>query len=128
LSPNPTHMKNLTIALANDHPQLREGFTSLLESMGHTVCVQADNGWDLLRQLNSSTTQPRVCIMDLHMPVMDGFELAKQIKEIYPGMKVVAFSMSGNREEIEQVLACGADSFVHKGEFEELQELLLSYS
>ena len=121
-------MKNLTIALANNHAQLRQGFASLLENLGHTVLIQAENGLDLLEQLKTSSDLPHVCIMDLHMPVMDGFALAKEIKERYPFMNVIAFSMSGSEAEIEKVLACGADRFIYKGDYEELQEVLLSYS
>ncbi len=120
-------MKNFTIALANNHAQLRQSFAELLVSLGYTVLIQAENGKELLRQLKCIPSLPDVCIMDLHMPVMDGFTLAQKIKESYSNMKVVAFSMSGSNEEIERILVSGADKFIHKGDFEELQEVLLSY-
>lgn len=125
--PNHLSMKKLTIALANNHTQLRRNFADLLTSLGYNVLTEAENGADLLQQLITSNELPDVCIIDLHMPVMDGFTLTQKLREIYPGMKVVAFSMSGNKEEIEKILVSGADRFVYKGDFEELQEVLLSY-
>ena len=121
-------MKHVTISIANNHTPLRKAFAALLENLGHKVLIQAENGKELLYQLKSAACLPDVCIMDLHMPVMDGFLLAKNIKEQYPQIKVVAFSMTGSKEEVERVLTCGADSFIYKGEYEQLKEVLLSYS
>ena len=121
-------MRNLTIGIANNHQALREGFAELLTSLGHKVIIQAENGYELLDKLSTSPTLLKVCITDLHMPVMDGFALAKEIKERYYPIKVIAFSMSGRQEDIERVLQCGADRFVYKGDYEELQEVLLSFS
>jgi two-component system, NarL family, invasion response regulator UvrY len=120
-------MKNLTIGLANDHAQLQQGFAGLLRTLGHTVLIQAANGLDLLQQLRNTKNIPQVCIVDLHMPIMNGFELAKRIKEEFNSMKVIVFSMSGSKAEIEEILACGADRYVYKGEYEALEEVLLSY-
>lgn len=120
-------MKNLTIGLANNHQLLRQGFAELLDALGHKVIIQADNGHELLERLDTSNELPDVCITDLHMPVMDGFTLARKIRERYNPMKVIAFSMSAKKEEIERALECGADKYVYKGDYDALQELLLSY-
>ncbi len=121
-------MKHATISIANNYTPLRKAFAALLENLGHKVLIQAENGKELLQKLKSATCLPDVCIMDLHMPVMDGFLLAKNIKEQYPQMKVIVFSMTGSKEEVERVLTCGADKFIYKGDYEKLQEVLLSYS
>lgn len=120
-------MKHVSISIANNHTQLRKAFAELLENLGHKVLIQAEHGSDLLQKLKAASALPDVCVMDLHMPVMDGFLLAKEIKEQYPHMKVIAFSMSSSKDEIERVLASGADKFIYKGDYDQLQDVLLSY-
>ena len=57
--------------------------------------------------------QPNVVLMDLRMPVMDGLEATRQIKNRWPQVKVIVLTMHGSHED--EALAAGADRFVLKG-------------
>jgi PAS domain S-box-containing protein len=103
----------LRVLLADDHDVVREGLASLLsEEEGVEVVGEAANGReavDLAGQLH-----PDVVVMDLLMPVMNGDEATRQIKENVPRTRIVALSMRDEPEVQEKMQAAGADRYVLK--------------
>ena len=59
--------------------------------------------------------QPDVILMDLEMPVMNGYEATQLIKSLHPACRVVAFSLHGYPAAREQASQAGADIFIEKG-------------
>ena len=85
------HMeKKRHIALADDHKLLRQGLKSLVESLGpsYKIIYEADNGQQLLSLLVSKEL-PDLIILDLDMPVMDGFETAEVLSKKHPEIPVL---------------------------------------
>ncbi len=104
----------VTLAVVDDHDGMREEICKILRSFGFTLVAVAWNGADLLNKLQELDEPPELCLMDISMPVMNGFETAVQLKRKYPQMKILAFSMDNDDDTIKKVLQCGADAFLEK--------------
>ena len=70
------------ILFADDHVLLRDALTNLINSFpDFRVTGTADNGKELIDLLKKNP-EPQIILLDLNMPVMDGFETAKWLHEI----------------------------------------------
>lgn len=106
----------INIAVADDHTIMRSGLVELIKTLGdYEVIIQAGNGNDLLEQLSKAATLPEMCILDINMPELNGYETTERLKAIYPTIKVMALSMFDNEFSIVKMLRCGAIGFLHKG-------------
>ena len=101
------------IVLTDDHVLLRKGLVALITNLGHTVLYEADNGKDLQNKIGKSTL-PHIVLLDINMPVMDGYETAVWLKESYPKVKILALSMYDNEHAIIKMLASGAHGYILK--------------
>jgi two-component system, NarL family, nitrate/nitrite response regulator NarL len=106
-------MKRITVLLAEDHAIVREGLRSLLELGGDLEVVgEAATGRqavDLARKL-----RPTVVVMDIAMPVLNGFEATRQILHAAPETKVLVLSAHSDDEYVEHMAAVGASGYVVK--------------
>ncbi len=102
-----------TIALADDHVLLRKGLASLVQGLGYTVVLEVDNGQDLVDKLGTGI-DPDLVLMDINMPVKDGYEATRWIKENKPDVKVLALSMYDDESAIIRMLKNGAKGYVLK--------------
>ncbi|MGA7382682.1 MAG: response regulator [Terriglobales bacterium] len=101
------------ILIAEDNPVNRELLRELLESRGYSV-TEASNGQEALRSIEQS--RPDVLLLDLNMPVLDGFGAVRKIREnpslaSLPVVAVTAYAMQGDREK---VLTSGFDGYLSK--------------
>jgi DNA-binding NarL/FixJ family response regulator len=89
------------------------------------VVLDAENGKDFLDQLPKLPAPPDVCLLDINMPVMDGFETATQLKKNWPQIKIVFFSMHNSRSYVSKAKQIGADGFLSKdATADELKKML----
>ena len=102
-----------TIALADDHVLLRNGLASLIKNFGHDVLFEANNGEDLVKLIKEGK-RPDLVLMDINMPVKDGYETASWLKENYPEIKVLALSMLDDENAIIRMIKNGARGYVLK--------------
>jgi DNA-binding NarL/FixJ family response regulator len=121
--------KQVSVAIADDHSLLREGLANLLCQMNYTIAITAPNGRELLDQLYISPSRPDVCIIDINMPLMNGFETCSELKAHFPGIKIISFSMSDNPILLDRMKESGADKVLLKGEppemlFKSIDELV----
>jgi len=112
-------MRNtIKIILADDHRIFRKGLKSLLsEKENIEVLAEADNGAEALEA--AIKYKPKIVIMDIGMPKMDGIEATRQIRERLPDTEVVILSMHAKKAYIDQVLKAGAKGYVLKDSDEE---------
>ncbi len=102
------------VALADDHILLRNGLAGLINGFdGYTVLVEANNGQDLINTLDTENL-PELVLLDINMPVKDGFETALWLKQNHPNIKVLALSMYDNEPSIIKMLRNGAKGYLLK--------------
>ena len=101
------------LVVVEDNDDNRRLLTRLLRSCGFEV-HEAVNGMDAIEKWQS--VQPHLIWMDIRMPVMDGFEAIRQIKDQQSGDKtvIIALTASAFEEDREKVLEQGADDFIRK--------------
>lgn len=105
----------LSVAIVDDYPRWRASLKHYLIQEGFSIHCLASNGKELLTHLEQATSLPTFCILDIHMPEMDGYETAKRMKDIYPSVKILGFSLSVGKTIVDKLLECGAHGFIAKG-------------
>ena len=103
----------LTVAVVDDHALLRKAVNFRLTSMGYKVIIEAENGKQFLDKLEGSPS-PDLCLLDINMPEMNGFETAIQLKKKWPGIKILFFSMQNGRTYMQKAKEVGADGYLCK--------------
>ncbi|WP_421942271.1 response regulator [Pedobacter sp.] len=109
-------MKNaiISIAIVDDHTLFRSGLASLLEEFDEIeVVFEATNGADLQTKIKSNPLTDLI-LMDISMPIMDGYAATKWIKEEYPNVHVLALSMLEDEKAIIGMLKAGAGGYMLK--------------
>ena len=113
-------MKDIRVLIVDDLPQVRQGLTIMLELAARSaspkveVIGEAQNGIEAVQQ--ARTLHPDVILMDLEMPVMDGYEATRRIKAEQPAARVIILSIHTSPEAQQRARASGADGFVVKGD------------
>jgi DNA-binding NarL/FixJ family response regulator len=106
-------MSTAKVLLVEDHIVVRQGIKALLSDDPDLEIVgEADNGREALNMV--SDLQPNIVLMDISMPGLNGIEATRQLRQIYPEIKVVILSMHANEEYVFQVLQAGASGYVLK--------------
>jgi len=102
------------IAIVDDHTLFRQGISSLLSEYKEIeILFDAANGVDLKEKL-SIYPLPQVILMDITMPLMNGYETTVWIKQNHPAVKVLALSMFEEDEPIIKMLKSGAGGYILK--------------
>ncbi|WP_242917386.1 response regulator transcription factor [Pontibacter liquoris] len=102
------------VALVDDHKLFRKGMLELINGFStYTVSLEAENGRDFTRKLFPENI-PDIVLLDISMPVMDGFETAAWLQEHHPQVKILALSMKNDEETVLRMLQCGVDGYVLK--------------
>ena len=106
-------MKNITILITDDHAVFRQGLCALLKAESDIdVIGKARNGREAVRM--AWALRPDVILMDIAMPVLNGFEATRQILAANPAAKVLILSAHGDDEYVECMAAIGAVGFLDK--------------
>ncbi|ENH96427.1 LuxR family transcriptional regulator [Gracilibacillus halophilus YIM-C55.5] len=119
-------MQKHTVVVAESQTLFRDMITSFVEEMEEfQVIGKLKNGQEVIDFIKKMEVRPYICLLDIHMPVMDGMECAKQLKEIFPDTKVVLLSAYDDEESIESVLSVCADGYILKSSgLDEFKETL----
>ena len=106
-------LKRITVLLADDHTVVRQGLRTLVEAGGYSEVVgQARNGREAVQLARA--LRPDVILMDISMPVLNGFEATRRILAANPAAKVLILSAHSDDGYIEQAIAVGAAGFLEK--------------
>lgn len=116
------------LAMADDHTLFRSGLINIITSFDHCrVDIDVDNGKLLVERIEQASRIPDVCIIDVNMPEMNGYETLRAIKDRWPAVKVLVLSAHSNEFCIIKMLREGADGYLSKNcTPRELQNALLS--
>jgi len=106
-------MNPLRILLVDDHILFRKGLARLLDAQpDFQVVGEASDGAEGVEKARS--LRPDVVLMDLRMPVCDGLEATRQIKQEVPGVRVVVLTVSEDDQDFLAAIRCGADGYLVK--------------
>ena len=105
---------DIPIALIDDHTLVRKGLVELINGIGgYRVVLQAANGRDYQQQV-SGGPQVDIAIVDLNMPVMDGYETIAWITAECPETRALALTFEANDDNVIKAMRNGARGFVLK--------------
>ena len=118
----------IKLALADDQVMFRRGLVMLLRDMPDTqVVFDCSNGEELLIGLNSNAVD--IVLLDLEMPVLNGIETMKRMREEFPQVKVIVLSMHSEEKYIVHLMELGANGYVLKtAEPDEIENAVRSVS
>lgn len=102
-----------TVALVDDHVLLRNGLASLVRNLGYEVTFEANHGDDFIATMKTQGT-PDLVLMDINMPVKDGYETTMWLKKNHPEVMVLALSMYDDESAIIRMLKSGARGYIMK--------------
>ena len=105
--------KIIKVFIADDHELVRQGIKSLIETVDDIMIVgEATNGKQAIEELVYKEAD--VVLMDIDMPIMNGYDTTKLLSEKYPDLKIIALTMSNEKAIIQKMLDAGAAGYVLK--------------
>jgi DNA-binding NarL/FixJ family response regulator len=106
-------MSNISVLLADDHNIVRHGLKALLVAEGDIqIVAEAQNGREAVQL--ASKLCPEIVVMDLAMPLLNGWEATRQIVKAVPSVRIVVLSTYGDDEHVQQAIAAGAAAYLLK--------------
>lgn len=104
-------MSQINILLAEDDKNLGMILNAYLDAKGYptTLCVNGEIAYDTFRNGEFD-----FCIFDIMMPIMDGFTLAKKVREINPRVPIIFLTAKTMQEDILEGFKIGADDYITK--------------
>src|SRR5438270_12993312 len=104
----------IRILLADDHPIVREGLRAVLETQADfEVIAEAARGDEALRL--ALALQPDILLLDLEMPILDGVETIRRLRQQQPAARIIVFTAFDNDERIIHAVQAGANGYLLKG-------------
>lgn len=108
-------MKNegIKVLIADDHDLIRQGLKRIIEFEEDLIIVgEAENGEKVLKMLK--LYEPQVLLLDRNMPLKDGIEVLKIVKEQGSDIKVIMLTVENDSKTIRDAINIGADGYVLK--------------
>ncbi len=107
------HMK---VLLIDDSLTMRKMQEKVLNDMGITNIVEAEDGMEGMEKLKSHEYKFDLALLDLNMPKMDGMEMLKLVKQTYEAhaIPVIICSSVSDKEKIMEAIKIGADNYLVK--------------
>jgi len=110
-------MELIKVMLVDDHDMVRMGLrTYIMLDARFTIVAEASNGQEALARLAAMdrAEHPNVMLLDMSMPVMDGLDTAKAIRDTYSHIQVVMLTSFLDESKVVQAIEAGAISYVLK--------------
>ena len=104
-----------TIVLVDDHVLITKALESIISTFNDFELIYScQNGKELIERLENGNTIPDIILLDISMPVMNGFETALWLKQHFPQIKVMALSMQNDEESVINMTKNGARGYLLK--------------
>ena len=100
------------ILIADDHEIMRTGIRSVLESHGDFDVCEAKDGKEAIEK--TKELKPDLVILDVSMPVLDGFSAAREIRKDFPRIPILFFSLNRTEVFTEVAQKIGVNGYITK--------------
>ena len=100
------------VLVVDDEVHIRRFVSLMIESCGEPVVLQAANGQEALAVYERE--QPRLVLLDVNMPLVDGIQTLRSLKRVDPDCTVVMLTSLVNRQTVEECLRLGAVGYLRK--------------
>lgn len=108
----------MRILIADDHEVIRKGVIRVLRAHNETAeLLEATNGKEAVEK--AIEWKPNLILLDVRLPCLSGFEVAKEIRERDPLIRILFFSIHGGSEILDQAML-GGDGFILKDKIVEM--------
>jgi len=106
-------MQKTRLLIADDHAILRDGIVSLLQQEpSFQVVGTAANGREVIDLVDKNEVD--VCLLDINMPIMDGMEAAKLLRQKKPSLKIIMLTTYNDKEIISELVHTGVAGYLLK--------------
>ena len=110
----PSDYQGVKILLVDDHAPVRRGIRQLLElKTDFEIVGEGSNGMEAVAQVDE--LDPDIVLMDMNMPIMNGVEATRTIRERHPTVKVLALTAFGEMPLVAAMVKAGAAGYLLKG-------------
>jgi DNA-binding NarL/FixJ family response regulator len=101
------------ILIVDDHASIRASLRRLLESQpGYEVCGDAENGLEGIEKARK--LRPDLVVLDLSMPVLNGFQAARVMRSSTPGLLIIMYTSHTSANLVAEALEIGVSAVVSK--------------
>lgn len=120
-----------TIVIVDDHILIAQALKGIIENFENfEVLYECENGKDLQEKFKLKKLIPDVVLLDVSMPIMDGFETAKWLKENHPEVLIMTLSMQNDDQSVIKMIKSGSNGYLlkntHPAELEKALNRLLN--
>ena len=103
------------IVIVDDHLLIAKAISSMISGFKfYDVLYEVENGKELTDKFQIEKNIPDIVLLDISMPVMDGFETAAWLKQNHPAVKVIVLTMQGDDISLVKMIKAGAISYLNK--------------
>jgi two-component system response regulator DegU len=107
-------LEQITIIIADDQPLIRDGLAAILTMEGkYTILARTGDGLETIEQVR--LLRPKLVLMDIHMPELDGLQATKQLISEFPDIKILILTTFEDEEYMFEAIRQGARGFIVKG-------------
>jgi DNA-binding NarL/FixJ family response regulator len=104
-----------TIVIVDDHILIAQALKGIIENFENfEVLYECENGKELQEKFKLKKPIPDVVLLDVSMPIMDGFETAKWLKEKHPEVLIMTLSMQNDDQSVIKMIKSGSNGYLLK--------------
>jgi DNA-binding NarL/FixJ family response regulator len=108
-------MNTTTVAIVEDHPDLRNSLMLVLDGAPQFHCVGAYRSCEaLLKDIGNGKIEPQVILMDIGLPGMSGIEGVRRVKEIHPDCDILMLTIYEDDANVFRAICSGASGYLLK--------------
>jgi len=113
------------VVIVDDHILIAQALATMINTIPNfDILYVCSNGQDMMERFKTPKNIPDLVILDVQMPVMDGYAVAKWLTEHHPEIIILALSMQDDDEKIIRMIRCGAKGYLLKS----IQQKELAYA